>query len=88
VAVRQASLCVWRVYQTQKEASAALEKLKINFESTANFHILTRKIKVLGQEVAVYVLLVTDRESSWLNTAKYCAMYRDIKAAKGVVRDE
>lgn len=82
------NLCFWRVFQTKLDAVNAANKLKINFEDSARFDILPRSVEVLDQQVEVFILVVTDYEASWMNTAGYCAMYRDIKAAKGVVRDE
>ena len=85
---KERSLCFWKIFQTKLDAVNAANKLKINFEHTARFDLLPKVIDVLGQEVTVFVLVVTDYEASWMNTAGYCAMYRDIKAAKGVARDE
>jgi hypothetical protein len=88
MAQRVRNLCFWKVFQTKLDAVNAMHKLKINFEETARFDIQPHKITVLGEDVYVYTLVATDYEASWLNTAGYCALYRDIKKAKGVARDE
>lgn len=82
------NLCFWKVFQTKLDAVNAMHRMKINFEESARFEVSEHKIKVLGEEVSVWTLLATDYEASWLNTAGYCALYRDIRNAKGVARDE
>ncbi len=88
MAIKRRSLCCYKIFQTKELAKAFIQSAKINFEKSAKFIILTREVDVGSRQVPVFVVVVTDYEASWLNTAKFYAVRKDIRRSKGEGFDE
>lgn len=86
--IKHRSLCCYKIFQTKEQAKSFIESAKINFDKTAKFTIHIREVDVARRQVPVFVVVVTDYEASWMRTADFYKVRKDIRRSKGEGFDE